>query len=75
MYLSFSFSLSSDAQKLVKKKQMRTDGGCRNLQLHNVCIIWHDSASEVLLVGSVDGWTTQVIVLFLEQTHALCGPR
>ncbi|KAJ0679672.1 putative [Hydroxymethylglutaryl-CoA reductase (NADPH)] kinase [Helianthus annuus] len=48
-----------DAQKLVKKKQMRTDGGCRNLQLHNVCIIWHDSASEVLLVGSVDGWTTQ----------------
>ncbi|XP_076922475.1 protein PTST homolog 2, chloroplastic-like [Bidens hawaiensis] len=48
-----------DAQKLVKKKQTKTDGGCKSLQLHNICIMWHDSASEVLLVGSVDGWTTQ----------------
>ncbi|KAI7726813.1 hypothetical protein M8C21_019510 [Ambrosia artemisiifolia] len=47
------------AQELVKKKQRRINGGCRNLQLRNVCIIWHDSASEVLLAGSVDGWTTQ----------------
>ncbi|XP_076894252.1 protein PTST homolog 2, chloroplastic-like [Bidens hawaiensis] len=48
-----------DAQKLVKKKQTKTDGGCKSLQLHNICIMWHDSASKVLLVGSVDGWTSQ----------------
>ncbi|KAI3744542.1 hypothetical protein L1987_57625 [Smallanthus sonchifolius] len=49
-----------DAQKKVKKKQRRTNAGCRSLQLlRYICIIWHDSASKVLLAGSVDGWTTQ----------------
>ncbi|KAI3796025.1 hypothetical protein L1987_38686 [Smallanthus sonchifolius] len=49
-----------DTQKKVKKKQRRTIAGCRSLQvLRNICIIWHDLASEVLLAGSVDGWTTQ----------------
>ncbi|PSS13546.1 Protein PTST like [Actinidia chinensis var. chinensis] len=49
-----------DAHKIVEGKQKRIDGGHRALQLlRDACIVWPNSASEVLLAGSYDGWTTQ----------------
>ncbi|KAK4598371.1 hypothetical protein RGQ29_015732 [Quercus rubra] len=49
-----------DAQKVVEEKQERIDDARRALQLlHTTCIVWPNSASEVLLVGSFDGWATQ----------------
>ncbi|KAL2546801.1 5'-AMP-activated protein kinase-related [Forsythia ovata] len=49
-----------EAQKIVEEKQKRIDGARKALQLlRTVCIGWPNSASEVLLVGSFDGWTTQ----------------
>lgn len=51
----------SDAQKVVEEKQERIDDARRALQLlHTTCIVWPNSASEVFLVGSFDGWATQV---------------
>lgn len=51
----------NNAQKLIEAKQRRIDSGCKTLQiLRTTCIIWHSSASEVLLAGSFDGWTTQI---------------
>ncbi|KAE8023336.1 hypothetical protein FH972_009044 [Carpinus fangiana] len=49
-----------DAQKMVEVKQKRIDDARRALQL--LCttwIVWPNSASEVLLTGSFDGWATQ----------------
>ncbi|KVH97771.1 hypothetical protein Ccrd_000124, partial [Cynara cardunculus var. scolymus] len=47
-------------RKRVEEKQRRSDNGCRALHLlHYTSIIWPNSASEVLLAGSFDGWTTQ----------------
>ncbi|KAL7132927.1 hypothetical protein ABFS83_12G108100 [Erythranthe nasuta] len=49
-----------EAQQLVEVKQKRIDGAHKALQLlRTTCIVWPNSASEVLLVGSFDGWTTQ----------------
>lgn len=48
----------SDTQKLVEEKQRRIDSARR---LRTTCIFWTHSASEVLLVGSFDGWTSQVL--------------
>ncbi|KAI3467407.1 hypothetical protein Pfo_024070 [Paulownia fortunei] len=49
-----------DAQKIVEVKQKRIDGARKALQLlRTTCIVWPNSASEVLLAGSFDGWTTQ----------------
>lgn len=49
-----------DAQKIVDEKQKRIAGAQRALQLlRSTCIVWPNSASEVLLAGSFDGWTTQ----------------
>ncbi|XP_011071037.1 uncharacterized protein LOC105156567 isoform X1 [Sesamum indicum] len=49
-----------DAQKLVKEKQKRIDTAHKALQLlRTTSIMWPSSASEVLLAGSFDGWTTQ----------------
>ncbi|PSR85041.1 Protein PTST like [Actinidia chinensis var. chinensis] len=49
-----------DAQKIVEGKQKRIDGTHRALQLlRTACVVWPNSASEVLLAGSYDGWTTQ----------------
>ncbi|XP_019167205.1 PREDICTED: uncharacterized protein LOC109162951 isoform X2 [Ipomoea nil] len=49
-----------DAQKMLEEKQKRIDGAHKALQLlHNAHIVWPNSASEVLLVGSFDGWATQ----------------
>ncbi|GFZ00121.1 5'-AMP-activated protein kinase-like protein [Actinidia rufa] len=50
-----------DAHKIVEGKQKKIDGGHRALQLlRDACIVWPNSASEVLLAGSYDGWTTQI---------------
>ncbi|GKD09202.1 protein PTST homolog 2, chloroplastic [Tanacetum coccineum] len=47
--------------KLVEEKQRRIDSAHRTLQLlRTTCIFWTHSASEVLLVGSFDGWTSQI---------------
>ncbi|XP_071707682.1 protein PTST homolog 2, chloroplastic-like isoform X3 [Rutidosis leptorrhynchoides] len=49
-----------EARKVVEAKQKIIDNGCRTLQvLITTCIIWPNSASEVRLAGSFDGWTTQ----------------
>ncbi|KAL0408655.1 UNVERIFIED_CONTAM: protein PTST2, chloroplastic [Sesamum radiatum] len=50
-----------DAQKIVKEKQKRIDTARKALQLlRTTFIMWPSSASEVLLAGSFDGWTTQI---------------
>lgn len=57
---SYHFS-GSESQKIVEEKQRKIDGARRSLQLlRSACIVWPNSASEVLLTGSFDGWTTQV---------------
>ncbi|CAI9768021.1 unnamed protein product [Fraxinus pennsylvanica] len=49
-----------DAQRIVEEKQKRIDGAHKALQLiRTACIVWPNSASEVLLTGSFDGWTTK----------------
>ncbi|XP_075101474.1 protein PTST homolog 2, chloroplastic-like isoform X1 [Nicotiana tabacum] len=49
-----------DAQKILEEKQKRIDSASKALQiLRTACIVWTNSASEVLLAGSFDGWTTQ----------------
>lgn len=45
-------------------KQKRIDDARRDLQLiRTTCIVWPNSASEVLLVGSFDGWSSKVGIL------------
>ncbi|CAI9092740.1 OLC1v1028065C1 [Oldenlandia corymbosa var. corymbosa] len=49
-----------DAQKILEEKQLRIDGARRSLELlRSAYIVWPNSASEVLVAGSFDGWTTQ----------------
>ncbi|KAL2543060.1 5'-AMP-activated protein kinase-related [Abeliophyllum distichum] len=49
-----------DAQRIVEEKQKRIASAHKALQLlRTACIVWPNSASEVLLAGSFDGWTTQ----------------
>ncbi|XP_038892019.1 protein PTST homolog 2, chloroplastic [Benincasa hispida] len=49
-----------DAQKVIEGKQKRINCARRALQLlRTACVVWPNSASEVLLVGSFDGWSTQ----------------
>ncbi|KAG5629529.1 hypothetical protein H5410_001246 [Solanum commersonii] len=49
-----------DAQKMLDEKQKRIDRSSKALQLLRTArIVWTNSASEVLLAGSFDGWTTQ----------------
>ncbi|PWA65314.1 hypothetical protein CTI12_AA335610 [Artemisia annua] len=50
----------NEAQKMLKAKQRGVDTGSRTLHLQTTYIIWPNSASEVHLAGSFDGWTTQV---------------
>lgn len=58
MLLLFS---DRDAQKIAELKQKRMDAARKALQLlRTTCIVWPNSASEVFLAGSFDGWTTQV---------------
>ncbi|BFG16600.1 hypothetical protein CerSpe_028750 [Prunus speciosa] len=49
-----------EAQKTVEEKQKRINDARRALQLlRTAYIVWPNSASEVLIAGSYDGWTTQ----------------
>ncbi|KAK4763701.1 hypothetical protein SAY87_013139 [Trapa incisa] len=49
-----------DAQKTLEEKQKRIEVTSRALRLlRTACIVWPNSASEVLLSGSFDGWMTQ----------------
>lgn len=55
----------SDARKMMEKKQNRINGAYLATQLlHTTHIVWPNSASEVLLAGSFDGWTSQVWFCF-----------
>ncbi|PIN15215.1 hypothetical protein CDL12_12147 [Handroanthus impetiginosus] len=50
----------TDSRKRIELKQKRIDSARKALQLiRTSCIVWPNSASEVLLAGSFDGWTTQ----------------
>ncbi|CAN6881395.1 unnamed protein product [Brassica oleracea] len=49
-----------DAQRIVREKQRKIDHARRALRLlRTASIVWPNSASEVLLTGSFDGWSTQ----------------
>ncbi|KAL6192715.1 hypothetical protein ACLB2K_033801 [Fragaria x ananassa] len=49
-----------DVQKKVELKQKRVNDARRALRLlRTALIVWTNSASEVLLAGSYDGWATQ----------------
>ncbi|XP_011086402.1 uncharacterized protein LOC105168149 isoform X1 [Sesamum indicum] len=50
----------NNAQKIVDVKQKQIDRARKALQLlRTTCIVWPNSASEVFLAGSFDGWATQ----------------
>ncbi|GJU60187.1 protein PTST homolog 2, chloroplastic [Tanacetum coccineum] len=49
----------NEAQKMVKAKQRGVDTGSITLHLHTTYIFWPNSALEVFLAGSFDGWTAQ----------------
>ncbi|KAL3654186.1 hypothetical protein CASFOL_003867 [Castilleja foliolosa] len=58
--LAGKMALAIDAQKILDEKQKRIDGPYKASQLlRTKLIMYHSSASEVLLVGSFDGWTSQ----------------
>lgn len=49
-----------ESQKVIEEKQTKLVAAEWSLRiLHSVCIVWPNSASEVLLAGSFDGWTSQ----------------
>ncbi|KAM0904716.1 hypothetical protein ACQ4PT_017843 [Festuca glaucescens] len=49
-----------EKNKIIEEKQMRLDEVEKALsELRTVCIVWPNPASEVLLTGSFDGWTSQ----------------
>uniref|UniRef100_A0A2P2KKM6 Uncharacterized protein MANES_01G191800 n=1 Tax=Rhizophora mucronata TaxID=61149 RepID=A0A2P2KKM6_RHIMU len=49
-----------DAQKIMEEKQQKIDDARKALRLlRTACIVWPNSASEVLLTGSFDGWATK----------------
>ncbi|KAJ1294121.1 hypothetical protein BS78_01G122000 [Paspalum vaginatum] len=49
-----------ERNKIIEDKQRRLDEVEKALsELRTVCIMWASPASEVLLVGSFDGWTSQ----------------
>ncbi|XP_042018502.1 protein PTST homolog 2, chloroplastic-like isoform X2 [Salvia splendens] len=49
-----------EAQKIIEVKKRRIGDARRSLQLlRTTSIVWPNSAAEVSLVGSFDGWTTQ----------------
>ncbi|XP_042454533.1 protein FLOURY ENDOSPERM 6, chloroplastic-like [Zingiber officinale] len=60
MTLEIISTFYRESKKLVGEKQKKLDSAQITLSLlRSVCIIWSNSASEVLLVGSFDGWTNQ----------------
>lgn len=49
-----------DTRKTIDEKQRKIDSARRALQMLRITsIVWPNSASEVFLAGSFDGWTTQ----------------
>ncbi|KAK7309559.1 hypothetical protein RJT34_06385 [Clitoria ternatea] len=49
-----------DAHKVVEEKQKKINSAQKALHiLKNTCVVWPNNASEVLLVGSFDGWSTK----------------
>lgn len=49
-----------ERNKIIEEKQKRLDEVEKALsELRTVCIVWPNPASEVLLTGSFDGWTSQ----------------
>ncbi|KAI3433076.1 AMPK1_CBM domain-containing protein [Psidium guajava] len=49
-----------DVHKIAEEKQRRIDDARKALRLlRTACIVWPNSATEVLLAGSFDGWATQ----------------
>ncbi|RLN40885.1 uncharacterized protein C2845_PM01G32120 [Panicum miliaceum] len=51
-----------ERNKIIEDKQRRLGEVEKALsELRTVCIMWANPASEVLLVGSFDGWTSQVV--------------
>ncbi|KAH1259962.1 hypothetical protein AAZX31_02G021300 [Glycine max] len=49
-----------DAHKVVEEKQKKINNAQKALQiLKTTCVVWPNSASEVLLTGSFDGWSTK----------------
>ena len=55
------YGIISERNKIIEDKQRRLDEVQKALsELRTVCIMWANPASEVLLVGSFDGWTSQV---------------
>ncbi|URE23040.1 hypothetical protein MUK42_06297 [Musa troglodytarum] len=53
-----------EARKVLEEKQKRIDAGQNALYLlRTAYIVWPNSASEVLLAGSFDGWTGQGCLL------------
>jgi hypothetical protein len=50
-----------EKNKIIEEKQRRLDEAEKALsELRTVYIVWSNPASEVLLTGSFDGWTSQV---------------
>ncbi|KAJ0982828.1 hypothetical protein J5N97_011083 [Dioscorea zingiberensis] len=49
-----------ETQKIKEEKQRRLDAAKKSIELlRTTCIIWANSASDVFLAGSFDGWTSQ----------------
>ncbi|CAN6440329.1 unnamed protein product [Victoria cruziana] len=49
-----------EVQKVAEEKQKRIEKAQRVLSLlRTACIVWPNSANDVLLAGSFDGWTSQ----------------
>lgn len=62
--LSCDFSCR-EAQKILEIKQRKITVAEQPLSLlRTTCVIWPNPASEVLLAGSFDGWTSQVKFAF-----------
>jgi hypothetical protein len=61
LYYHNIYDIISERNKIIEEKQRRLDEVEKALsELRTVCIMWANPASEVLLVGSFDGWTSQV---------------
>ncbi|CAA6653674.1 unnamed protein product [Spirodela intermedia] len=50
-----------ESQKIIEEKQKRIDATQRAVHLlRTAYVVWPNSASEVLLAGSFDGWSSQI---------------
>lgn len=59
----YKMYISSERNKIIEEKQRRLDEVEKALsELRTVYIVWPNPASEVLVVGSFDGWTNQVSI-------------